>query len=924
MRLMILIVLAAPAAFPDDTPVEIASVDLSPAYPYDPGKDFDKAYPPEIEAEKDAVKWKKDVALNENGVLDLGDVFGQPSNVVVYARVILEAAAPAKLRLSMGSDDGLTVLLNGKKAFAKNAQRGLKRGEDQAEVDLVKGKNALLFRVTQGSGGFALQVDAAVAGKARVEQVRTDAAPRAVVRFDLDAEAVTTGGIFDAQGRLVRSLWKLKRLPAGKHERGWDGLDDLDQPAPPGEYRWKVVANRAVYRNVGAIGNSGLPPNSKSHTPTHMHDVAVDAEGAVYTVNYWDEAGADFKKWDKDGNSVYDAQYQMRNGNPNGAPYACAIDEKYLYCTMEGWPGDQWKNRQQVQRFRLADGKHEKFTEAGRDDGHINLYEEPKKLIPADAPKEDAELMHWPLRDIEVQGEGLLVADTLGGRVLRFHKATGKSEGEFKVKFPTAIAVDKAGKIWIGHDRRKVSVFANDGKVEREVLNDLGQVKALAFGPDGKLFVADAKGGQVKVYDVSGAAAKPAWTLGQKAVPGDRAADRFFDLRGVAVDRQGFIATAQNEPMGGARVARWTPEGKLLWEHFGTVFVSLGNYGVHDPDTLYSMHFHRYRLKDRAKGTWEYTGNVYGGEGKGHLSDVHGVPRILKNKAGAEHVYYPTGDGVSVWRVTSRGLRLAALLGGRDPDPTGVRENDGKKQGKWSWTSADKEGGLPKPEEVRWFKRPGDKEAQYAVFGMDVDANGDVWFGELHTRAIWTLPCGGMNAAGNPAYDWANAKVFAPRDATPLKFEPNMVQRAEDGSVYAFGWSAAWPSPKNNPFWMGGTTLVKFDAKGQRLWVAKLPDVCVGLDVIPGGAGGCMAGSGRAAAIYHYTADGLHAGTLKPGEAMCGESGWMDNHASVAVSRDPRDGCLDVFAEDDYVLRLGWYRVDDRPIKALAGTVKLP
>lgn len=93
MRFLLLVVLAL-AAFPDDTPVEIASVDLSPTYPYDPGKDFDKPYPPEIEAEKDSVKWKKEVALDDNGGVDLGSVFGQPTNVVVYARVVLEARRP--------------------------------------------------------------------------------------------------------------------------------------------------------------------------------------------------------------------------------------------------------------------------------------------------------------------------------------------------------------------------------------------------------------------------------------------------------------------------------------------------------------------------------------------------------------------------------------------------------------------------------------------------------------------------------------------------------------------------------------------------------------------------------------------------------------------------------------------------------------
>jgi hypothetical protein len=913
-----------PAPAEEAAPVAITTVDLSPTYPWDPGKDFDRPFSPEIEAEASTVKWRKEVEIGEDGFLNLNDKYGDPTNVVIYARVCLESDTAIATRFTMGSDDGLTLVLNGKKVFAKNAMRGLKANEDAVDASLVKGRNVLLFRVTQGTGGFALQFAVRPLGKAFVAQVHDELPAKARIAFTLDAESITSAGIFDAQGRLVRTLWRMRRFPAGPQERPWDGLDEFEKPAPSGEYRFKVVVNHAVYANVGAIGNSGLPPDAKNHTPTHIHDVAVDAGGAVYTVNYWDEAGADFKKWDPNGTSVYDAQYQMRNGTPNGAPYACAIDDQYLYCTMEGWPGEQWKNRQQVQRFRLADGKHEKFTGVGREDGHINIYEEPEKLIPAGTPKEDADLMHWPLRDIEVLKDTLLVADTLGGRVLRFHKVTGKPEGEFKVKFPTAIAADNTGKIWIGHERQKVGVFANDGSFEREALSDLGEVKALAFGPDGKLYVADAKAGQVKIYDVSATPPKLAGTLGRKAVPGDRAADRFFDLRGVAVDRQGFIATAQNEPMGGARVARWTPDGRLLWEQFGTMFVSLANYGRHDPDTLYSMHFHRYKLKDRAKGTWDYTGNVYPGEGKGHCSDVHGVPRILKlGTAQAEFVVYPTGDGVQTWRVTPQGLRLAALLGGRDPDSSGVRERDGNKIGKWAWTSSNKDGGLPRPEEIRWSRKPGEKEAPYAVFGMDVDPLGHVWFGELHSRAIWTIPLKECNAAGNPVYDWSDAKQFAPRDESPLKFEPNMVQRAEDGSVYAFGWSAAWPSPKNNPFWMGGTTLVKFSAKGERQWAVKLPSVCVGLDVVPGG-GGCMAGSGAAAAIFHFNADGLLIGTMKPGEAMCKESGWMDNHASVAVNRDPRDGLLDVFAEDDYVLRVGWYRVDDRAIRTIEGALRLP
>ena len=51
------------------------------------------------------------------------------------------------------------------------------------------------------------------------------------------------------------------------------------------------------------------------------------------------------------------------------------------------------------------------------------------------------------------------------------------------------------------------------------------------------------------------------------------------------------------------------------------------------------------------------------------------------------------------------------------------------------------------------------------------------------------------------------------------------------------------------------------------------------------------------------------------------QSGWFDNHACIAVNRDRRDGILDVFAEDDFVLRIGWYRIDDSKIDVITGKI---
>jgi hypothetical protein len=161
------------------------------------------------------------------------------------------------------------------------------------------------------------------------------------------------------------------------------------------------------------------------------------------------------------------------------------------------------------------------------------------------------------------------------------------------------------------------------------MLSAIGEVQALTFGPKGQLYFVDRKAGLVKVYDVAGGRPSLARTLGQLARPGDYAADHLYELRGLAVDPQGNAVTIQTLPTGGARRAKWSPEGKVLWEHLGLEFVSLGNYSSDDPDGFISVQFHQYRSTDRQAGRWEYRGYLFAGDLR-YLTDVHGVPRLLR------------------------------------------------------------------------------------------------------------------------------------------------------------------------------------------------------------------------------------------------------------------------------------------------------
>lgn len=750
--------------------------------------------------------------------------------------------------------------------------------------------------------------------------------------FKLKRPALTSAGVYAPDGHLVRTLWTLAEKPAGRQEAAWDGLDEFGQPAPAAAYEYRVVLNRSRYTNVAIIGNTGKPPTEFGHIQHGIIGVTVDPAGRIYTANGWEEGGHDFKVFSPEGATLFHARYQIRNGNPNGAPHAIAVDATHIYCATHGWASEQWKNKMQIQRFRIADGTLEEFTDPALKPlaGHIELYEWPEKKIPAGTAPADAALMRLPVHALAVLGDTIFATDALGGKVHRFHKVTGSSQGDFAVRLPHALAIDAKGRLWVGHEHDRVSLFSPEGNGLGTRLRDQGEIRSLAFGPDGFLYVADGKAGQVRAYDVTADPPKLVRTLGSKATPGDWQPDRFYDLRGAAVDAQGHLVTIATVPTGGTRIARFNPDGTCAWEQLGLMFCDTGAYAPWRPDELLTQRFHRMELGHgaaRAAGQWQYRGAVLAGDPK-LINWQHGVLRFLK-LGDAEFAAQCYGDGMQFYRRDEAGLyHLAAMLGGCNPGPD-FQYNDQLPADQrrplqlWSWADANGNGRTD-DDELAYFTPPG-TSPRYAVFGINADDRGNLLYCDHHTKAIWELPAPRLNAAGNPLYDWRLRRQVVPPDASPVKFFALMAARAEDGSIYAFGRSDAWPRPDGKEggyAWMGGWALARYDAAGKMLWATRLPGVSVGMCPIPGGRG-VMVGYFKAAHIYHYSADGLLVGRMQPGEAAGNTTGWMDNTSAVAVCRDPRDGILDVFGEDSWLNRMLWYRVDDRDMETVRGQLSV-
>ena len=83
---------------------------------------------------------------------------GRNEDAVAYAYSKINRKEAGKVFLSLGSDDGIKVWLNGKLIHRILNQRALTLDEDGFEVDMNAGDNHLLLKIQQGKGGWGFAV----------------------------------------------------------------------------------------------------------------------------------------------------------------------------------------------------------------------------------------------------------------------------------------------------------------------------------------------------------------------------------------------------------------------------------------------------------------------------------------------------------------------------------------------------------------------------------------------------------------------------------------------------------------------------------------------------------------------------------------------------------------------------------------------
>jgi HEAT repeat protein len=153
------------------------------AGPYEQqGKDyldlFDIPFAPET-GDAASVHWQTlpvSAETAESWKMDLLKAIGGEQRVA-YARTWINSPKQQKVRLELGSDDGVKVWLNGHIVHANSVARALSPGSDKVDVTLNKGWNSLMLKVTQFKAGWGFCVRLAEPGGEPLAELRTSPTP---------------------------------------------------------------------------------------------------------------------------------------------------------------------------------------------------------------------------------------------------------------------------------------------------------------------------------------------------------------------------------------------------------------------------------------------------------------------------------------------------------------------------------------------------------------------------------------------------------------------------------------------------------------------------------------------------------------------------------------------------------------------------
>jgi hypothetical protein len=287
---------------------------------------FKKEFPPEKEIdlakpdEDGGLRWTEQPEFTDGQTHQLTG-----ENAATYLYRTITAAQAMPLMVSLGSDDGLQVWLNGEKLLARNVARGVEPDQELVRLDLKAGENRLLLKVNNGSGGygfyFAISKDQSGIYRVNFAQAYSDVAePKYEVDRALDGDPKTgwTIGSLDATNRANHAATFLSRQPVDL-PGGARWVFRLKQESPDKQHllgRFRLSVSMAPLEAHAGWGK--LPPATRA-----LLEVPPDQR----TTKQKEELAAYHRSIEPSLDQVREQVAELRKQEPKDVPTTLVMEE---------------------------------------------------------------------------------------------------------------------------------------------------------------------------------------------------------------------------------------------------------------------------------------------------------------------------------------------------------------------------------------------------------------------------------------------------------------------------------------------------------------------------------------------------------------------------------------------------------------------
>lgn len=394
----------------------------------------------------------------------------------------------------------------------------------------------------------------------------------APIAFTMPEDGYVSLNLVDHDGVVARQLLTGAFYAKGEHTVLWDGLTTPSwrtpgEPVPVGTYRWEGIRHNGIHLALrGWAANAGSAPWDSGPTSNWggdhgMPDACIATDDGVVLGWSGAEAGNAMVSCDLQGQVRW---RNSRNGMAGAELIAAAGGELYVM----NWKGNLY-------RIAQKDASYVSWEGTTTTDLFVKDLWSQDGGETKDMPEE--------ANAMTVAGDRLLLGFAKANLVAVLDARSGKLLKRLTVPAPVALKVGPDGGVFVLSGGTSVLALDVGAGTTRPVVSGLAKGTALAIDKAGQIYVGlDAPENQVRVFDPAGKALRTIGRAGGRAAVGKWTPDGMAYIHDLTVDASGQLWVAEMDMLP-KRFSVWNAaSGAFVRELFGpTTYGALG--GVINP-----------------------------------------------------------------------------------------------------------------------------------------------------------------------------------------------------------------------------------------------------------------------------------------------------------------------------------------------------